>query len=257
METSLHRQLKALYCGRSAASGPLDLDVIQPAPAARFANGRSDGQEVRVDGFRIDAVHRGRLIEIQQGSLAALRHKVRVLLRRHSVTVVKPLVASKLIVRRRAARGPVVSTRRSPRHETSVDVFNDLVHFVDVFPHPRLTLEAVFTVQEEHRVPARRRRFRGPDFRVTDRILVGIEGRLILRDQNDLIRLLPTGLGEAFTTADVARAGQFPRWLAQKMAYCLRKSGAVEVLGKKGGAWLYRVAESVSRGSTDHLSAAS
>lgn len=53
METSLHRQLKALYC----------------AEASR--------QEVRVDGFRIDAVDRGRLIEIQQASLAALRHKVR------------------------------------------------------------------------------------------------------------------------------------------------------------------------------------
>src|SRR5271155_2182010 len=121
METSLHRQLKALYC----------------SDAAR--------QEVRVDGFRIDAVHRGRLIEIQQGSLAALRHKVRALLETHHVTVVKPLAARKLLVRRKRAGGAVVSMRYSPRRETIADLFADLVHFVGVFPHPRLALEVVFT----------------------------------------------------------------------------------------------------------------
>jgi len=258
METSLHRQLKALYCQEADAAAPLvpaGIEQKRKTPARPTAP--TTGQEVRVNGFRIDAVHRGRLIEIQQGSLSALRHKVRELLRTHPVTVVKPLVASKLIVRRNRVGGAVVSTRRSPRHETGADLFADLVYFVDVFPHPRLTLEAVFTVQEEHRVAARRRRFRGPDFRVTDRILVGIEGRLILRDQGDLVRLLPTGLGEAFTTEEIARRGQFPRWLAQKMAYCLRKTGAVETVGKKRGAWLYRVAALPSGVSTERLPVAS
>ena len=56
MESSLHRQLKMLYGGPAA-------DV-----------------EVQVDGYRIDAVVRGKLFEIQQASLAALRDKVRSLL---------------------------------------------------------------------------------------------------------------------------------------------------------------------------------
>src|SRR5580693_7785764 len=84
METSLHRQLKALYCAEASS------------------------QEVRVDGYRIDAVVRGRLIEIQQGSLAALRDKVRTLLDNYDVTVVKPLVARKLLVRRKKAGGAVL-----------------------------------------------------------------------------------------------------------------------------------------------------
>jgi hypothetical protein len=216
METSLHRQLKALYC----------------TGAAR--------QEVRVDGFRIDAVDRGRLIEIQQASLGSLRDKVRTLLCSHDVTVVKPLAARKLLVRRKRAGGAVLSSRYSPRRETILDLFSDLVHFVGVFPHPRLTLEVVFTLQEEHRAPSRKRRWRGPDFRVLDRLLVGIEGRLTLKHSHDLARLLPPGLGEVFSTEEIARQAPMPRWLAQKMAYCLRKTGAVDIAGKRGNALLYQ-----------------
>jgi hypothetical protein len=216
METSLHRQLKALYCTEASL------------------------QEVRIDGFRIDAVDRGRLIEIQQGSLAALRDKVRTLLGSYDVTVVKPLAARKLLVRRKRAGGAVLSSRYSPRRETIADVFTDLVHFVGVFPHPRLTLEVVLTLQEEHRAPARKRRWRGPDFKVLDRMLVGIEGRLTLKDSKDLARLLPSGLADVFSTEEIAREAAMPRWLAQKMAYCLRKTGAIAVAGKRGNAWLYQ-----------------
>ncbi|HET6323461.1 MAG TPA: hypothetical protein VFG04_02080 [Planctomycetaceae bacterium] len=217
METSLHRQLKSLYSAEPSA------------------------QEVRLDTFRIDAVHEGLLIEIQQGSLGAIRPKIRRLLEQHDVLVVKPLVARKILIRRKRAGGKVVSTRQSPKRETIADLFADLVYFVDVFPNPRLTLEVVFTHQEEHRVTSRKKWWRGPDFRVTDRLLVGIEGRVTLRDTADLLRLLPEGLGEQFTTEEIARLTPMPRWLAQKMAYCLRKMGAVEALGKRGNSWLYRV----------------
>lgn len=216
METSLHRQLKSLY------------------------SAEPDGQEVRIESFRIDAVHQGRLIEIQQASLGAIRPKIRRLLERHDVTVVKPLVAHKLLVRRKKAGGKIVSMRHSPKRETIADLFADLVYFVDVFPHPRLTLEVVLTRVEEHRVAAPKKWWRGPDFRVTDRILVGIEGRVTLKDTADLLRLLPEGLGDSFTTEEIARLAPMPRWLAQKMAYCLRKMGAIEPHGKRGNSWLYR-----------------
>jgi hypothetical protein len=219
METSLHRQLKALYCTEASS------------------------QEVRIDGFRIDAVDRGRLIEIQQGSLAALRDKVRTLLGKHDVTVVKPLVARKLLVRRKRSGGAVLSSRYSPRRETVANIFADLVHFVGVFPHPRLTLEVVLTLQEEHRVPARKRWWRGPDFKVLDRMLVGIEGRMTFKDSQDLAGLLPPGLADVFSTAEIARQAAMPRWLAQKMAYCLRKTGAIDVAGKQGNSWLYQRAD--------------
>jgi hypothetical protein len=119
-------------------------------------------------------------------------------------------------------------------------MYLDLVHFVGVFPHERLTLEIVLTDQEEHRVSRPRRRFRGPDFRVLDRRLVALVERHVFRSADDLASMLPAGLPAEFTTADIAGAAEIPRWLAQKMAYCLCRIGALDRLGKQQRSWLYR-----------------
>ena len=216
METTLHRQLKELY-----------------APDASL-------QEVQVDGYRIDAVADGRLIEIQFSSLGAIRTKIRTLLKTHDVLVVKPLAARKYLIKRNRKQGKIVSERYSPKRQTVYDLFDDLVHFVDVFPHPRLTLEVVLTEQEEHRVAARKRRVRSKDHRTVDRTLRSVQDRLELRTTGDLLALLPENLPEPFLTEDIARLAGIPRWLAQKMAYCLRKTGAVTIAGKRGNAVLYR-----------------
>jgi hypothetical protein len=218
METSLHRELKEFYCDDAAA------------------------REVTVRGYRIDAIVAGTLIEIQQASLAALRGKTKSLLETHEVTIVKPLCSLKTIIRLKRKQGPVASRRTSPRHETVHDVFADLVHFVDVFPHPKLVLEVLLTEQEETRVPRRKRWFRAKDFIVADRRLVAVRSRHVFRTPVDLCRLLPEGLGETFTTADIASRVGIPRWLAQKMAYCLRHTGGIVIAGKCRNSIVYALA---------------
>jgi hypothetical protein len=51
--------------------------------------------------------------------------------------------------------------------------------------------------------------------------------------------LIPPDLQEPFSTEELAKCIDQPRWLAQKMAYCLRHMGAIEVIGKKGNSLLY------------------
>jgi hypothetical protein len=215
MESTLHRQLKALYGGSSGE------------------------QEARIDGFLIDAVVKGRLIEIQRASLSAIRTKIASLLERHRVTVVKPLAARTFIVRRDRRGGAVISSRYSPLRRSLLTVFEELVHFVGVFPHPRLALEIVLIEQEEHRVTRRRRRFNGPDFLVEDRVLRAIVSKHRFRTAADLAALLPASLPPLFHSADLAQHAGIPRWLAQKMAYCLRKVDGIEVVGKSGNSVLY------------------
>lgn len=216
MESSLHRQLKGLYGGS-------DQDC-----------------EVLVEGFRIDAVARGRLIEVQRASLGAIRAKVAQLLTGHRVTLVKPLAARTLIVRRDEPDGPVVSRRYSPLRRTVYHLFEELVHFGTVFPHPHLQLEVVMVEQEERRIARPKRRFNGPSFRVEDRLLLEIVSRQTFKTARDLAQLLPTTLPTPFQTLDVAREAAIPRWLAQKMVYCLKQSGAITPVGKAGNAVLYR-----------------
>lgn len=219
METTLHRQLKALY------------------------STCEESQEVAVDGYRIDAVTAGTLVEIQYGSLGAIRDKIRTLLTRHQVLVVKPLAARKYLITRKGkgkARGKT-SSRYSPSKAGFHHLFDDLVHFTNVFPHPNLTLEVVLTEQEEHRIPIVKRRMRSKGYRVEDRLLRHVQGRLQLRTHADLVALVPEGLPLEFSTTELAVAADIPRWLAQKMAYCLRTTGTAEVVGKKGNSLLYRI----------------
>jgi hypothetical protein len=219
METSLHRQLKAIYAG-------------------------ADGlQEVVCEGYRIDAVRGGELIEIQHGSLAGIRDKVRRLLATHCVRVVKPIVANKLLVKLDRRGGAELSRRRSPKRGTLLDMFDELVYFTRVFPHERLTLEVVLVDVEERRYPGRgkrrRRRRDGREFQIEDQRLLGIASSQSFATAADLRRLLPRRLPKQFHTAHLAERLQAPRWTAQRIAYCLREMGAVDVVGKRGNSILY------------------
>ena len=181
---------------------------------------------------------RGRLIEIQQGSLAALRDKVRTLLDNHDVTVVKPLVARKLLVRRKKAGGAVLSTRYSPAARNGCGRVQRPRPFRRRFSPSAADLGS--RVHAAGRAPAPRPESdvgRARTFRVLDRMLVGIEGS---GDAQGCARPgAPASVGTwrtSFRPPKSPAQASMPRWLAQKMAYCLRKTGAIDVAGKRGNA---------------------
>lgn len=217
METTLHRQLKERY----AEGGGLT--------------------EQRLGRYRIDVVRGQQLVEIQHSSLSSIRDKIRALLKKHDVVVVKPIVVRKHLVKLKHQGGEVISRRRSPKQRTLLDIFEELVHFTRVFPHKRLTLEVLLVEIEEWRYPGhgRRRRYRDDDHEVEDQHLVEVHGVYEFRSATDLCRLLPTELPKQFHTGHIAEGLGVDRWVAQRMAYCLRNTGALKQVGKLGGAWLY------------------
>jgi hypothetical protein len=219
METSLHRQLKEAYA---------DAD-------SRI--------EVPWGDYRIDVVSGDELIEIQHGSLAAIRDKVRRLTKKHRVLVVKPLVAKKSLIKLDGPQGKVISRRRSPKQATLLNLFDELVYFTRAFPHENLTLEVPLVEIEEYRRPGhgRRRRRRGNDFVIEDQKLVKIIQVERFQHADCLLRLLPRKLPRPFHTGDLAQGMQVTRWLAQRAAYCLREMGAAEQVGKQGNALLYEL----------------
>jgi len=217
METTLHRQLKERYTTKDALV------------------------EQRLGRYRIDVVQKDRLVEIQLASLSAIRNKVAALLRRHDVVVVKPIIARKHLVRRCRAGGRVVSRRKSPKQGTLLDLFEDLVHFTRVFPHRRLTLEVPLIEIEEWRFPGhgRRRWRRSSDHQVEDQRLLEVFEVHTFHKAADLCRVLPPALPNPFHTGHLAEKLGVPRWFAQRIAYCLRETGAIHAVGKRRWAWLY------------------
>jgi hypothetical protein len=55
----------------------------------------------------------------------------------------------------------------------------------------------------------------------------------------DLRQLLPAFCFDRFTTLELAEALGRPVWFAQKVAYCLRESGAARAVGKRGNRLVY------------------
>lgn len=217
METSLHRQLKSIYAGQPEAV------------------------EMRLGSFRIDAVRGNQLIEVQHGSLGAIRSKIQTLLTRHEVLVVKPLIVRKTLVQTAFPLGPELSRRKSPKTANWLSLFEELVYFTSVFPHRNLTLEFILVEVEEIRRPGhgKRRRWRKNDYIVDDQRLVQITDTLQFRTCQDLLNLLPGELPQPFHTGHLASSLKIKRHIAQRIAYCLRKTGATTLCGKEGNALLY------------------
>jgi hypothetical protein len=213
METALHRQLKSRF-------GP-------------EVGGRS---EVALSGFRIDAVDPdGALVEVQSGALGPLRPKIARLLLEHRVRVVKPVVVARRIVRRSHRDGHDLSARMSPKRSGAIDVFDDLVGLMRLFPHPNLTIDVMEVVIDEVRVPRRR----WPGYKVADRALREVGQTVTLAEAADLWRLVPARLPERFTTIDLADALGRCLNFAQRVAYCLRIAGAAVTVGKHGNRIIY------------------
>jgi hypothetical protein len=205
--------------------------------------GPEDRTEVTLGSFRIDVVRGDELVEIQHGSLAAIRDKIRQLCETHRVLVVKPIIARKTIVKL-SAKGREVSRRLSPKRGKLLDAFDELVYFTRSFPHVRLAVEILLVEIEETRTPGhgRRRRWRRDDHVVVDRQLTAAGEATRLATAADLLTLLPP-LPSPFHTGDLAAAADVSRQVAQRIAYCLRQMGAVRTIGKRGNALLYEVAQ--------------
>ena len=218
METSLHRQLKEIYA---------DGDARLEAP---------------VGAFRIDVISGDELVEIQHGSLAAIRDKIAKLAKDYRVLVVKPIVVQKLIVKQDAKGGRIVSRRRSPKKGGVLDVFHELVYFTRVFPHPNLSIEVPLVDIEEWRFPGhgRRRRRRRDDHQVEDQKLTKMHRVHRFCTGRDLAALVPPGLPSPFHTGHLAQVLGIERWFAQRIAYCFRKMNVAEQVGKQGNARLHQ-----------------
>lgn len=214
-EQPLHASLKAWYT----------------EPGARM--------EVSVDGYVVDIVHEGQLIEIQTGNFSGIKHKMRALAASHPVSLVYPIAREKWLLKLPKQDWDEPRRRKSPKRGRVEDVFRELVSFPDLLLQDNFTLEVVLVNEEEVRHFTGRKMWWRNGWESVERRLLSVEERNVYRSPADMEGLLPEGLPGEFTTKDLAQALEGPRWLAQKMAYCLRKMGVIKTIGKHGRAYLY------------------
>jgi hypothetical protein len=212
-EGSLHAELKARY-------------------AATIEGARV---EAAVDGFVVDVAGADEVVEIQTGSFSSARRKLELLVASRRVLLVHPIAVEKWLVRVDDG-GAILHRRRSPKRGLALDVFDELVSIPALIAHPNFRLELALTCEEEIRGPiAQGVRYRYPrDWRRVDRRLLDVVETRRIDTPADLLALLPSGLPDPFTTADIVAATGRSRRLAMRAVYCLERSGAIARLPRRG-----------------------
>jgi hypothetical protein len=214
-ETSLHASLKEWY--------------LQPG----------DRLEVMVEGFIIDIVRGEILIEIQTRNFSAIKRKLQYLVDKYPLRLVYPISKERWLINSTGDPNGEIKRRKSPHRAEMVDLFIELVRLPDLVTHENFSLEALLIQEEVLRRKVGRGSWRRKGWSVFDRRLLGVIDRQVFASPADYSTLLPTKLPQAFTSADLAKALGKPRYLAQKMAYCLRKMGVITIAGKERNAMIY------------------
>jgi hypothetical protein len=203
---------------------------------------RGDELEVEVDGFQVDIVRDQLLIEIQTRNFSSQRRKLRTLVEKHPVRLVFPVAQEKWITRLGPDGKTEVGRRRSPKKGKIFDIFRELVSIPDLIAKDGYSLEVLLIREEEFRCDDGKGSWRRKGWSISDRRLIKVVSSHLFQAPKDFLDLLPAELKDPFSTLELASAIEQPHWLAQKMAYCLRHMGAIQVKGKKGNALLYSTA---------------
>jgi len=198
-----------------------------------------DRLEASVDGFLVDIMRGDLLVEIQTRNFAALRRKLFELTLRHRVRLVYPIAREKWIVKVSQAAGERLSRRKSPKRGALEDVFEELVSFPGLVSNANFSLEVLIIREEEVRRHDANRAWRRKGWVTQERRLLDVVARRLFETPSDFDALVPSTLPEPFATSDLAGAIGKPRWLAQKMAYCLREMGALTPIGRRRNAILH------------------
>ena len=214
-EKPLHAALKAWYC--------------QPG----------DEVETDVDGYVIDIVRGNLLIEIQTQNFAAMKRKITRLVELYPLHLVYPIVQEKWILRLED-NGYPIGRRKSPKRGVPADVFKELVSFPGLLSNCNFSLELLFIREEEVRRRNNKRSWRRKEWVTSERRLLDVVDRMVLKTPADITAMVPDSMAEPFTTADLVHAIGRSRQLAQRMTYCLRMIGCLIPTGKQGNAVLYQ-----------------
>jgi len=238
-ESSLHRTLKFQYTG--------------PDGKTEVAAG-----EFLADGIRKD----GEYIEVQTGSFAPLKKKVKKFASYGKVRIIHPVAVKKMIevykpVSERPVSGKPISEkfsakkqagkksgellyrRKSPVKGSLWNIFDALVYAPELPLIKGVSIEVVLIDTTEKRVKDGKGSWRRKGISIKDRQLACWHESVLFEKPADYLRFIPFKKKEEFTSSLLAERAGVDKWTARKALYVLTKLKVVKRTGKKGNSWIY------------------
>jgi hypothetical protein len=212
--------------------------------ALKFQYAGIDGNtEVKTGGYICDGITKtGEIIEVQTGSFAPLREKVKTLSVESKVRGIHPIILKKTI-ELFDKNGTLISTRKSPRKGSLWDVFKALLYAPDIALLPNVVIELAVVDVIESRVQDGRGSWRRKGVSIADKRLACQYPSVLLSNKADYRQFAPFAPGERFSVRDLAAKAGIKRGLAAKSLWTLVKIGVAEKVGKKGREGEYEVRE--------------
>lgn len=200
--------------------------------------GPKDRLEVSIGGYVIDIVRDDLLIEIQTRNFTALKNKLKILLKNHRMRIIYPITQEKWITLY-DEKNELLYRRKSPKKGQLIDMFDELIRIPSLIKDPNLSLEVLLIQQEEIRCADGHGSWRRKGVSIIDRRLIQVLGQKNFTQLEDYLFFLPGKLTQPFSTKDLSEALEIKVNIARKMAYCLKKMGLIQQVGKKGNALMY------------------
>ena len=214
-ESSLHRTLKFHYAG--------------PCGKTEVDTGEYLADVVRKDG---------EYVEIQTGSFAPLKKKVKEFASNGRVRIVHPVAVTKKI-ETYDSDGSFLYSRKSPLKGSLWNIFEALLHAPQLPLIRGVAVEVVLADITEKRVRDGKGARRRKGVSIKDRELSLWHESVLLEKPSDYLRFVPFKKNEEFTVSELAQREEIDKQTAGKALYVLTKMKIVKKTGKKGSAWLY------------------
>ena len=215
------------------------------AAVKRYFEPHEENHEVQIGDFVADIVGENRVIEIQTRNFSAMRKKLTQFLEIVPVTVVHPIIVEKRIICIDEGTDSITSKRKSTKHGTQYDIFDELWGIKELLKNPNLTVCLLMIDATEYRFYGGEKEKRAHPQRspkgqfASDRIPTKLHDEIYLECTYDYKRFLPENLPECFTIKELMQSAKISEYTAGQMMRILTHLGVCEKVGQRGRAYLY------------------
>lgn len=211
----------------------------------RYMEPDEDYHEIPVDGFVADIYQDGRIIEIQTGNFNRLRKKLESFLENYDVTVVYPIPRIKYLKWLDPETGELSGGRKSPKTGTPYMAFKELYRIRNFLQQKNLHFCILMIDMEEIRLLNGWSRDRKKGSERFDRYPLALVEQISIEQREDFFQMIPAELNEIFSVVEYAKAAGISKGIAGLAVLLLKELGLLEMVGKKGKAYLYKIRESI------------
>lgn len=195
--------------------------------------------EIQYGKMYADVVIDNHIYEIQTKAFNYLKSKLSVFLKDHEVTIVHPVISNKniTVITNREDR-----VRKSPKHKTIFDCFNEFCMIRDYLENPRLHFMLILMDAEEIRtevdMPKKRRRRK--NYAVIDHLPTNIIDVVFLNKFSDIVDIIKQyDIPDEFNSRTLAKILHVSVKSSQMILYVLNYLGYVKRISRNKNGYLY------------------